>query len=108
MLQIGQAAVDITPPLGTHLAGSGMGERRPAQEILDPLYAKVMVAQVKGAKLCIITRKIAKKDLIAILRYLTVRRFAPASGNLTGCGSVASRCRRRSLHSPIPQSPLSG
>ena len=55
MLQIGQAAIDITPPLGTHLAGSGMGEHRPAQKILDPLYAKVMVAQAKDAKLCIIT-----------------------------------------------------
>ncbi|SVD30781.1 uncharacterized protein METZ01_LOCUS383635, partial [marine metagenome] len=55
MLQIGQAAVDITPPLGTHLAGSGMGEHRPAQKIFDPLYAKVMVALAKEAKLCIIT-----------------------------------------------------
>ena len=31
VLQAGAAMVDITPKAGTHLAGSGMGDRRPAQ-----------------------------------------------------------------------------
>ena len=35
--------VDITPPAGTHLSGSGMGEHRPAESVLDPLYARAAV-----------------------------------------------------------------
>ncbi|MCP4640954.1 MAG: hypothetical protein GY851_10995 [bacterium] len=42
MLKVGIAKIDITPPLGTRLAGYGIPER-PAEEVLDPLYATAIV-----------------------------------------------------------------
>lgn len=51
----GAAMVDITPPPGTHLGGSGMGERRPAQSVMDPLYAKALVLESGGRRLCVVT-----------------------------------------------------
>jgi hypothetical protein len=51
----GAACVDITPPPGTHLGGSGMGEHRPAQSVLDPLYAKALVLQRGDRRLCVVT-----------------------------------------------------
>jgi hypothetical protein len=44
--------VEITPRAGTHLAGSGAGEHRPAQVVLDPLYAKAVVFEAGGRKVC--------------------------------------------------------
>ncbi len=54
-LRAGAALVDITPPAGTHLSGSGCGEHRPAQSVLDPLFAKAIVFEAAGRKLCIVT-----------------------------------------------------
>lgn len=45
---------DITPPLGTHLAGDAMGVYRPAQTVKNPLYAKASVFQSGGKTICII------------------------------------------------------
>jgi len=62
-MKAGAAMVDITPKAGTHLAGD-VGGFRPAQSVLDPLYAKAVVFESNGRKLCflaldvtIITRK---------------------------------------------------
>jgi len=46
--------VDITPPAGTHLAGSGMGDHRPAQSVLDPLYAKALVLEGGAKRVCLL------------------------------------------------------
>ena len=54
-LRAGAALVPITPPPGTHLSGSGMGEHRPAQSVLDPLYAKALVLESGGRRVCIVT-----------------------------------------------------
>ena len=54
-LRAGAALVDITPPAGTHLAGSGMGEHRPAQSVIDPLYAKAIVFAAGERRICIVT-----------------------------------------------------
>lgn len=51
-MRAGAARVEITPPAGTHLAGSGAGEHRPAQMVLDPLYAKAVVFESGGRKVC--------------------------------------------------------
>jgi len=51
----GAASLDITPPPGTHLGGSGMGERRPAQSVMDPLQAKALVMVAGNRRLCIVT-----------------------------------------------------
>lgn len=52
MLRVGTAMVDITPRAGTHLAGSGAGEHRPAESVLDPLHAKAVVLEAEERKLC--------------------------------------------------------
>lgn len=54
-IQAGVAKVDITPPAGSHLSGSGCGEHRPAQTVLDPLYAKSIVFEASGRRLGIVT-----------------------------------------------------
>ena len=51
MIRAGSAQVDITPPLGTHLAGDGAGIRRPARRALDPLHAKAVVIESKGRRM---------------------------------------------------------
>ncbi|MDE2998516.1 MAG: hypothetical protein OXU79_05480 [Gemmatimonadota bacterium] len=53
-LRAGAAMVDITPTLGTHLAGSGAGEHRPAEAVLDPLFAKAIVFEAGGRRICIV------------------------------------------------------
>jgi neutral ceramidase len=52
-LRAGGACVDITPALGTHLSGSGMGDHRPAKTVLDPLFAKVVIFESVDRRLCI-------------------------------------------------------
>lgn len=54
-LRAGAALVDITPLVGTHLSGSGCGEHRPAQSVLDPLFAKAIVFESGGQRTCIVT-----------------------------------------------------
>ncbi len=54
-LRAGAATVDITPAAGTHLAGSGAGEHRPAQSVIDPLFAKAVVFESGERRLCVIT-----------------------------------------------------
>ena len=65
-LRAGAALVDITPPAGTHLSGSGCGEHRPAQSVIDPLFAKVIVFESDGQRTCIVTL-----DLTIITRDYT-------------------------------------
>lgn len=55
MLHVGAAMVDITPQAGTHLAGSGAGEHRPAQVVLDPLRTKAVVFAAGGRKVCLLS-----------------------------------------------------
>jgi hypothetical protein len=65
-LLAGVGIADITPPLGTHLSGSGMGEHRPAQSIADPLFAKAIVFESGGKRVAI-----AALDLILITAEYT-------------------------------------
>jgi len=53
-LGAGAAQVEITPKAGAHLAGS-IGVFRPAQSVLDPLYARALVLEHGGRKMCILT-----------------------------------------------------
>lgn len=53
-LSAGVAMVDITPPAGTHLAGSGAGDHRPAQAVIEPLYAKAIVFEAGGRRVCLV------------------------------------------------------
>ena len=53
-LSVGAAMVDITPPMGAHLSGDGTGQHRPARSVLEPLYAKAMVFDSGGRRICLI------------------------------------------------------
>ena len=59
MLKVGIAKVDITPPLGTQLAGYGDAPR-PAEEIHDPLYATAIVFEQEDMKACHVTLDLAQ------------------------------------------------
>ena len=52
-LRAGTACADITPAIGTHLSGSGMGDHRPARTVLDPLFTKAVVFESGDRRLCI-------------------------------------------------------
>ena len=54
-LRAGASCIDITPVAGTHLSGSGCGEHRPAQTILDPLFARAIIFEAGDRRLCIVT-----------------------------------------------------
>lgn len=53
-VRAGTGMVDITPQAGVHLAG-GVGRLRPAQTVLDPLYAKAIVFEAGGRKICLVS-----------------------------------------------------
>jgi len=53
-LVAGAAQVEITPPRGTQIAGD-VGRWRPAEVVIDPLFAKALVLEQDGTRLCIVT-----------------------------------------------------
>lgn len=79
----GFAAVEITPPMGTHLAGSGAGIHRPAQTVLDPLYARAAVFASGATTLClievdaaVISSEYAEKIASGVMQALALPREA--------------------------------
>ena len=52
-LRAGAALVDITPPMGTQIAGD-IGRLRPVDEIRDPLFAHAIVIETDDKKICLI------------------------------------------------------
>jgi len=52
-LRAGAAQVDITPTAGAHLCGA-VGQYRPAKLVWDPLYAKALVLESDGKRICIL------------------------------------------------------
>ena len=46
--------IDISPLVGTHLAGSGAGDHRPTRTVLDPLYARAIVFAAGGRRVCLV------------------------------------------------------
>ena len=80
-VRAGFAAVEITPPMGTHLAGSGAGIHRPAQTVLDPLYARAAVFASGDTTLClievdatVISSEYAEKIASGVMRELALPR----------------------------------
>ncbi|MDE2728326.1 MAG: hypothetical protein OXI19_09890 [Gemmatimonadota bacterium] len=53
-LSAGAAMIDISPSVGTHLGGSGAGDHRPASNVMDPLFAKAIVFEVAGRRVCLV------------------------------------------------------
>ena len=54
VFSVGAAQVDITPELGVQIAGS-IGIKRPAEFVADPIYAKALVVESGGRKLCVLS-----------------------------------------------------
>ena len=59
-LRAGAAQVEITPRMGIHVEGH-IGIYRPALYVKDPIYAKALVLESGGRKLCVLTL-----DLLAV------------------------------------------
>ena len=57
-LRAGAAQVEITPPMGTQISGD-IGRRRPAELLVDPLYAKALVLEAGDRKVCILSLDLA-------------------------------------------------
>ena len=74
-MQAGAASVEITPPAGTHLAGDGIGRHRPAEKVLDPLFARAVVLAAGGRKVCLLAL-----DVTLITREWTDRIRGAAAG----------------------------
>ena len=78
-LLAGAAQVDITPPMGTQIAGD-IGRRRPAEILLDPIYAKALVLESEATRLCVLSLDLLAADdkSIAAIRRLAAERFGLA------------------------------
>ena len=94
----GAAEVDITPKLGTQLAGD-IGRHRPARIVEEPIYAGIVVLEVGGRRCCIISmnvivmtrtwadpmrRRIAERlgtEPSAVMLHATQNHAAPALGH---------------------------
>ena len=75
-LQAGAARVDITPPMGTQLAGM-IGMYRPAETLLDPVHASVLVLASGDTRLCLLSLEIlaVADDWVGRIRHEARERF---------------------------------
>src|SRR4051812_33952237 len=53
-LRAGAATVDVTPEIGIQLAGD-IGRPRPVEKIRDPLFAKALVLDAGGKRICYVS-----------------------------------------------------
>jgi len=83
-LLAGAAEIEITPALGTQIAGD-IGRKRPARVVLEPLYAKALVLESGGVKLCFLSLDLlaATKDQSAIIRSEAERLYNIPKENIT-------------------------
>lgn len=77
MFKVGAAAVEITPDLGSHLAGAALGAHRPARSVRDPLYAKAVALELDGKRACVVTLDVTilTEDQTQLIRAEALRRF---------------------------------
>ena len=74
-LQAGASQVDITPKAGIQLSGD-VG-RRPAKIVKDPLYAKALVLECNGQKLCFVALDITiiAREHTSAIRQAAAEKF---------------------------------
>ena len=92
-LRASAAMIDISPPPGTHLAGSGAGDHRPTQAVLDPLFARAIVFEAGGRRICLVIL-----DLTIVTGEYTDRIRAAISGQ-TGIEQDAIMVQATQTHS---------
>jgi len=75
-ISAGAAQVDITPRAGVHLAGA-VGVHRPAELVGDPLYAKAVVFESGGRKLCFLALDVTiiTGEYSGLIRHEAAGRF---------------------------------
>lgn len=80
MVRAGAGMTDITPMAGMHLGGSGMGEHRPAQSVIDPLHAKAVVFEQDGRMCCLVSLDVVilTEECTQVIRKAAAERFAIA------------------------------
>ena len=93
LLKAGAAMIDITPPPGTHLAGSGAGEHRPSEAVMDPLFAKAIVFEAGDQRVCMVIL-----DLTIVTGDYTDR-IRVAVGQHTGIAPEAIMVQATQTHS---------
>lgn len=91
-LRAGAAVADITPPLGTHLGGS-VGQHRPAQAVLEPTFARVLMVESGDRRLAVVML-----DVVIVTRDYTDRIRAAAT-ELLGCDRDAVLVGATQTHS---------
>ena len=94
-LRAGHGRIDITPPLGMHLAGS-VGEHRPAEGVLDPLWARALVVEADGTRTCLLTLDVT----IVTAEY--TRRIRQAARDRFGLAPDAVMVHATQTHSAPP------
>lgn len=84
-LRAGAAALDITPPIGTPMAG--YYSERGAEGVHDPLWAKALVLESDGVKVALVSL-----DLLGTLRETVeeARRLIEAGSGLPGANVMIS------------------
>ena len=93
LLRAGASMIDITPPPGTHLAGSGAGEHRPAQTVMDPLFAKAIVFEVGQRRVCMVILD------LTIVTWDYTDQIRAAIGEHTGIAPEAIMVQATQTHS---------
>lgn len=76
----GAARTDITPTTGVHLSGA-VGVHRPAQYVLEPLYARALVLRSGEQRACLVTLD------VTIVTEDYSRRLREAAAEITGCAT---------------------
>ncbi|HOL35457.1 MAG TPA: hypothetical protein PK303_01310 [bacterium] len=78
-MKAGFSAVKITPDFSTQLGGAGTGEKRYATSILDDIFARAMVIESEGKKICFLSL-----DVTIVTEDYTkkIRKFAQSLGFL--------------------------
>ena len=76
MLKMGCARREITPSPGTQIAGDGSGLPRPAEVVLDPIYARAVVLACGQARVAMLSL-----DVLIVTEEWTAR-IRAAAGEL--------------------------
>ncbi len=91
-LLAGFAQVDITPPAGTHLAGN-IDSHRPARLVWEPLFARAMVVECSGRRVCVLTLD------VTLLAEPCTRRIRDAAAERFGLAPEAVMVHATQTHS---------
>lgn len=75
-LLVGAAETDITPAAGIHMGGD-LCRFRPVEKVLDPLYARALVAESGGTRICLLSLDLCTPGnaISDSIREMIARRF---------------------------------